>query len=638
MYTLGVDLGTTFTAAAVRRGGRAEVAQLGTRAAVVPSVVLQREDGALLVGEAAERRAVTEPDRVAREFKRRFGDPTPILLGGTPWSPQALTARLLSAVVEQVAEREGEQPAAICVCHPASWRDFSKDLLQQAVRLADLGGGDPISVGFVTEPEAAAAFYAEKIGGENRVAPGSTIAVYDLGGGTFDATVLRRTSTGFDILGQPEGIEHLGGVDVDAAVFAHVARALDGALDRYDEDDEEATAAVARLRRECTIAKEALSADTDVDIPVLLPGLSSEIRLTRGELEDAIRPALLDTVAALRRALRSADVEAEDLHSVLLVGGSSRIPMVSQLVGQELGRPVAVDADPKHAIALGAAWHAGRAQSTEVLPAVAASPPATPDTEPAKRNVPRQGADLPPPPPKRTRPAAPAASAAPPAAPAAPPPAATPPVVPRKAVPPRPVAVPRPAPPREPEPVTEVMRTAPAPTQIMPAAAWRPPQRVTARQPLLMPPTRSDAAPPPRRRRRTGLVVFVTLLALAAGAAGAVALSDLGRNLGSGTSTLTEPTGDDAATLPGAGATTGPVQNTDDQTRRKPRRKVRLRQQQQPTQAPTQQPAPEVSESVTPPPDTEAEGGGEPSVAPGDVEQNGELAPDDADADPAAVP
>jgi hypothetical protein len=205
-------------------------------------------------------------------------------------------------------------------------------------------------------------------------------------------------------------------------------------------------------------------------------------------------------------------------------------------------------------------------------------------------------------------------------------------------VPQRPAAVPRPAPPREPEPVTEVMRAAPAaPTQIMRASAWTPPPRVTARQPLLMPPSRTDAAPPPRRRRRrTGLVVFVTLLALAGGAAGAVALSDLGRNRGSGTSTLTEPTADDAATLPGAGATTGPVQNADDQTRRKPRRKARLRQQ--PTQAPTEQPAPEASESVTPPPDTEEEGGGEPSVAPGDVEQNGELAPDDADADPGAVP
>ena len=163
MYTLGVDLGTTFTAAAVRRGARPEVAALGTRAASVPSVALLRPDGTLLVGEAAQRRALSEPDRVARQFKRRFGDPTPILLGGTPWSPQALTARLLADVVAQVAEREGGPPSAICVSHPATWGPYLTDLLRQSVHLADLGAGTPVDVGFVTEPEAAAAFYAGKI-------------------------------------------------------------------------------------------------------------------------------------------------------------------------------------------------------------------------------------------------------------------------------------------------------------------------------------------------------------------------------------------------------------------------------------------------------------------------------------------
>ena len=386
MYTLGVDLGTTFTAAAVRRPGPTrpmapEVVQLGTRTAAVPSVALVREDGVVLVGEAAQRRALTEPDRVAREFKRRFGDPTPLLVGGTPWSPQALTARLLADVVARVTEREGEPPAAICVSHPASWGPYLLDLLDQTVRLADFGAGTDVELTFVTEPEAAAAFYARRA----RLRPGAVVAVYDLGGGTFDAAVLRRTATGFELLGQPEGIEHLGGVDVDAAVFSHVARALDGALDELDVDDPDVTAAVQRLRQECTQAKEALSADTDVTIPVLLPGLTTEVRLTRGELEDLIRPALLDSVGAMRRAVRSAGVDVADLHSVLLVGGSSRIPLVSQLVATELGRPVAVDADPKHAVALGAACVAGQAQLTQVIPAVprqATDPFAAPPAEP----------------------------------------------------------------------------------------------------------------------------------------------------------------------------------------------------------------------------------------------------------------
>jgi hypothetical protein len=143
-----------------------------------------------------------------------------------------------------------------------------------------------------------------------------------------------------------------------------------------------AIAAASRLREECIQAKEALSSDTDVAIAVLLPNISTEVRLTRAELEAMVRPVLHSTVEALKRALRSAGVTAEQLHSVLLVGGSSRMPIVAQLVGAELGRPVAVDAHPKHAVALGAAWlasdtmqrsQASRGVATVVMPPAAAA-------------------------------------------------------------------------------------------------------------------------------------------------------------------------------------------------------------------------------------------------------------------------
>jgi molecular chaperone DnaK len=370
MYALGVDLGTTFTAASVWRAGHAEIASLGSRAAAVPSVVLLREDETFLTGEPANRRGVTEPHRVAREFKRRFGDTTPILLGGVPYSAEALMARLLRWVADEVASREGGPAAATCVSHPANWGPYKTDLLHQAVRMADL---DP--VGHTTEPEAAAAFYAH----QQRIDPGAIVAVYDLGGGTFDAAVLRKTATGFEILGRPEGIERLGGIDFDSAVFNHVRQALGGRLDELDEDDPAAIAAVARLREECTEAKEALSTDTDAAIPVLLPNVSTEIRLTRGELEAMVRPALHASIDALKRALRSAAVTPDQLHSVLLVGGSSRMPIVAQLVGAELGRPVAVDAHPKHAVALGAAWLASASLGGEPV----GSPTPAPATGPA---------------------------------------------------------------------------------------------------------------------------------------------------------------------------------------------------------------------------------------------------------------
>ena len=366
MYVVGIDLGTTFTAAAVWRNGHAEIASLGSRAAVIPSVVLLRADETVLTGETANRRGLSEPQRLAREFKRRLGDTTPILLGGVPYSAEALTARLLRAVLDDVAKREGGAPARICISHPANWGPYKRELLTNAVRLADID--QPTT--FVTEPEAAAVFYAQ----QQRVEPGATVAVYDLGGGTFDAAVLRKSAHGFELLGQPEGIERLGGVDFDAAVFAHVRQALGDALTGLDEDDPTAMAAVARLREECVEAKEALSGDTDVSIPVLLPNLSTEVRLTRAELEAMVRPTLYSSIEALRRALRSAQVTPEQLHSVLLVGGSSRMPLVAQLVGAELGRPVAVDAHPKHAVALGAAWLASGVEPAPPAPPVSPAP------------------------------------------------------------------------------------------------------------------------------------------------------------------------------------------------------------------------------------------------------------------------
>ena len=345
-YGLGVDLGTTFTAAAVARDGRIEMATLGDHTDAVPSVVLIRDDGIVLTGEVAERRATAEPDRVARAVKRRFGDPMPVILGGAPHPATALIAYQLRDVVDFVSDREGGRPSMVTLTHPANWGPYKCELFAQVPRLAGLG-----EVHMLTEPEAAAAHYARN----ERLDPGALVAVYDLGGGTFDATVLRTTEHGFDILGRPEGIEGLGGVDFDEAVFTHVDQTLDGAVSRLDPADPRATSAAIRLRHECVTAKETLSADTETTIPVLLPELQTEVRLTRGEFEKMIRPAIGATIASLRRALQSARIDPSELHTVLLVGGSSRIPMVAHLVSAELGRPTSVDTHPKHAIALGAA-------------------------------------------------------------------------------------------------------------------------------------------------------------------------------------------------------------------------------------------------------------------------------------------
>ncbi|MGH3428806.1 MAG: Hsp70 family protein, partial [Mycobacteriales bacterium] len=350
-YWLGIYAGTTFTAAAICReeaGRRAlpEVIPLGTRSTAVSSVAYLAPDGQVVVGQDAERHAATHPERVVREFTRRIGDEVPMVIGGLPHSAPEIAATVLRWVIDRVEQREGGPAAGIVITHPAGWGTYKIQTMAQALRAASLP-----EIIFHTEPEAAAAGYAL----QERIEPGSTIAVYDLGGGTFDAAVVRMTGAGtFSVLGQPQGLDDLGGADFDDAVVNHVLAAVP-ALAELDPTDPATLAATAALRRGCTEAKEALSADTEVTIPVLAPGIQSQVRLVRAEFEDMIRPQVARTVEVLRQALRSAELTAHDLDVVLLIGGSSRVPLVAQLVSAELGRPVAIGADPAVAIALGAA-------------------------------------------------------------------------------------------------------------------------------------------------------------------------------------------------------------------------------------------------------------------------------------------
>src|SRR5687768_10893354 len=146
---------------------------LGNRTVSIPTVVFITADGTVLVGEAAERRGVAEPERLAREFKRRVGDPTPIIIGGAPWAADALMGKVLAWVVQRVSELEGGPPSAVALTHPANWGAYKLDLLQQAARQADVQ-----VVRVLSEPEAAATAYATN----ERVPTDSVIAVYDLGG------------------------------------------------------------------------------------------------------------------------------------------------------------------------------------------------------------------------------------------------------------------------------------------------------------------------------------------------------------------------------------------------------------------------------------------------------------------------
>ncbi|HTK65074.1 MAG TPA: Hsp70 family protein [Pseudonocardia sp.] len=515
-YRLGVDLGTTFVAAAISYDAQIEMVTLGDRSVVTPSVVYLRDDGVLITGEAAHRRAPNSPDRVSREFKRRLGDPTPVTLAGTPHAATDLLGAVLRDVLEKVSQTEGAAPEHVVLTHPANWGPYRRGLFEEVPRIAGLS--DAMTT---TEPEAAAAHYVAS----RTLNVGDTVAVYDLGGGTFDVTVLRKQADGVEILGTPEGIERLGGIDFDDAILSHINFHSDGALADLDIRDPKNAVALARLRQDCVLAKESLSVDTETLIPVFLPGRNFDVPITRDDFEKLIRAQVESTIGALSRTLRSARVEPDELSAVLLVGGSSRIPLVAEMVSEEIGRPVVVDTHPKYAVALGAATLAamigsertwaqvttrttpggssgGGVSASQPLAAQPSSSPATaaaataaaaasaapapaapapaPPSAPSAPTPPVTSTPAPPsaPTPPAAAPSAPAASSAPapsvPSAPAGPTPPSAPsppaaPTPPSAPTPPAKAESPKPSPSPRPRSTSSSAPTAPASLAAMPA-------------------------------------------------------------------------------------------------------------------------------------------------------------------------
>ena len=346
---LAVDVGASRTAAAIARFGPDGLVAptafpLGRHTDSVPSVIFVG-DGELLFGDAAERRGIAQPERLVREFKRRMGDTTPIRAGDRRFTPEQLFALLVSWVVDCVAEREGERPTVLSVSVPATWGLHRSGLVAGA-----LGRAGWRDVQLISEPEAAARHYAF----DRSLEPGSLLAVYDLGGGTFDAALVRiEDDHSIEIVGSPVGLDSFGGAEFDDAVFRHVVRAAGLSLDDLASDGA-ARVGLASLRREAIEAKEALSFDSEAVVLVLLGDGDATVRLTRAEFEGMIEDGLGGTVDVVANLVESAGVVPEDVAALLLTGGSSRIPRVAQLLSERFDRPVAVDADPKAAISLGA--------------------------------------------------------------------------------------------------------------------------------------------------------------------------------------------------------------------------------------------------------------------------------------------
>lgn len=351
-YQVGIDIGTTFTAAAVFRNGVARIFPLSEQRIVAPTMVARGPDNRLLVGWSAARQLRDHPERVVHSFKRRIGDRTPIPLVGESFEPSWFMAQILTAVVAEVSEREGGPPHRVALTHPANWNAHKIARLLEAISLAGLAADNTV---LLSEPEAAAMAHAT----DAQLAEGALIAVYDLGGGSFDTAVLRRDRTGYEIVGLPEGIERLGGLDFDAALYRYAADQFGRSLPAINTDAEVATRA--QLHLDCVQAKEALSFDPNVKLAMTIGGESASVTIERPSFEALIRPALMETIGAMRRCLSTARISIDSVSEVLLAGGSSQIPLVAELLSEEMNRPISIHGAPKELVAVGAAYAAARA-------------------------------------------------------------------------------------------------------------------------------------------------------------------------------------------------------------------------------------------------------------------------------------
>ena len=365
-WQLGVDLGTTNTVAAVRRGESVTTVDIeSSGSSRMPSSVFLTETGELLVGTAAAHQAVFSPERFEPTPKRAIGEGE-IFLGDRLVPVTELIAGILKRVYAENCRQQGEStPDAFVLTHPADWSEARLQVLRDAVQIAGL----PTAT-LVPEPVAAAVRIA------SGTPAGSVIAVYDFGGGTFDAAVLRRTPTGFEVAGPPAGRDPLGGEDVDARIVTHLGTVL-------EPSEAEAWASLTAptdiawrrhataLRAEVQRAKETLSEVSACQL--WIPGLEREVQLTRPELEELIAPEIEATIDTLEVALADAGVAAKDLAGVYLVGGSSRIPLVADLLWRRLGVRPSVQDNPKAVVALGAAsWNP---QQQVSVPVSQAAPP-----------------------------------------------------------------------------------------------------------------------------------------------------------------------------------------------------------------------------------------------------------------------
>lgn len=346
---IGIDLGTTNSCVAVMEGGSPTVITNSEGARTTPSVVAFTKDGERIVGQVAKRQAVTNADRTIMSIKRHMGENYKVDIDDKKFSPQEISAMILTKLKQDAEAYLGETVTQAVITVPAYFNDSQRQATKDAGKIAGLEVER-----IINEPTAAALAYGMSDKDQ-------TILVYDLGGGTFDVSILEIGDGVFEVTAT-NGDTHLGGDDFDQRIIDYLVAEFkkDSGVDLTSDK-----MAMQRLKEAAEKSKIELSTTTtsNVNLPFITADATGpkhlDITLTKAKFDELTADLVDRTITCIRNAMRDAGVSSNDIDEVLLVGGSSRIPAVQEAVKREMGRDPHKGINPDECVAVGAAKQAG---------------------------------------------------------------------------------------------------------------------------------------------------------------------------------------------------------------------------------------------------------------------------------------
>ena len=348
---IGIDLGTTNSCVAVLEGGEPTVIANAEGMRTTPSVVAFKKDGERLVGETAKRQAVTNPERTIASIKRHMGEDYKVTIDGKDYTPQDISAMILTKLKNDAEAYLGEKVTEAVITVPAYFSDAQKQATKDAGRIAGL---DVKRI--INEPTAASLAYGlDKEEGSHK------ILVYDLGGGTFDVSILELGDGVFEVLAT-NGDTHLGGDDFDDVLMNYLA---DNFAKEHGVDLRADKMALQRLKEAAEKAKKELSGSQTVNVNLPFITVTAEGPLhmnediTRAKFDQLTEHLVQRTIEPMRKAMQDAGVTNADLAKVILVGGSTRIPAVQEAVKKVTGKEPFKGINPDECVAIGASIQAG---------------------------------------------------------------------------------------------------------------------------------------------------------------------------------------------------------------------------------------------------------------------------------------